>query len=151
MSFWNQLKEQAGSLAKNLGTEVAKFKNNDFASASMAVCALISAADGSIEPAEKQKTTALIMNNSVLSIFAPSDLKVKFDHFCDKLNNDFDFGKIEAIQAIAKLKTKPDQARAIIQIGIIIGSSDGNFDDSEKKALKEACLAVGINPTEYEL
>ncbi len=151
MSFWNQLKEQAGSLAKNLTTEVAKFKNNDFAAASMAVCALIAAADGSIDPSEKQKTTALIMSNSVLSIFAPSDLKVKFDFFCDKLNADFDFGKVEVIQAIAKLKSKPDQARAIIQIGIIIGSADGNFDVSEKKALKEACLAVGISPTEYDL
>lgn len=151
MSFWNNLKDQANSLAKNLTTEVAKFKNADFANAAMAVCSLIAAADGSIDAAEKQKTTALIMSNSVLSIFTPSDLKVKFDFFCTKLSSDYDFGKIEAIQAIAKLKSKPDQARAIIQIGVIIGSADGNFDDTEKKALREACLAAGINPSDFDL
>ena len=151
MSFWNNLKDQANSLAKNLTTEVAKFKNADFANTAMAVCSLIAAADGSIDAAEKQKTTALIMSNSVLSIFTPSDLKVKFDFFCTKLSSDYDFGKIEAIQAIAKLKSKPDQARAIIQIGVIIGSADGNFDDTEKKALREACLAAGINPSDFDL
>jgi tellurite resistance protein TerB len=151
MSFWNNLKEQAGSLAKNLSTEVSKFKNTEFANAAMAVCSLVAAADGSIDPSEKQKTTALIVNNSVLSIFNPSDLKTKFDFFCDKLSRDYDFGKIDAIQAISKLKSKPDQARAIIQIGIIIGSADGNFDQAEKKALREACLAAGINPSDYEL
>ncbi len=151
MSFWNNLKEQAGSLAKNLSTEVSKFKNTDFANAAMAVCSLVAAADGSIDPSEKQKTTALIINNTVLSIFPPTELKTKFDFFCDKLTRDYDFGKIDAIQAISKLKSKPDQARAIIQIGIIIGSSDGNFDQAEKKALREACLAAGISPSDYEL
>lgn len=78
-------------------------------------------------------------------------MKEKFDFYCDKLSQDFDFGKIEAIQAISKLKKKEDQARAVIQIGIIIGGADGNFDPNEKKVVKEACNAVGINPAEFDL
>ncbi|WP_279433022.1 TerB family tellurite resistance protein [Actinomadura bangladeshensis] len=37
----------------------------------------------------------------------------------------------------------PAEARAAIQIGIIIGGADGNFDSSEKAAVREACFAVG--------
>jgi tellurite resistance protein TerB len=151
MGFWDQLKSRAEDIGNSLKTEVSKFKNNDFASASMAICALIAAADGKIDPAERQKTAGFIINNETLKVFNASDLKTKFDFFCNKLESDFDFGKIEAIQAISKLRGKQDQARAMLQVGVIIGGADGNFDDHEKRALREACNAVGINPSEFDL
>ena len=151
MGFFDQLKTQASQMSANLQTQAAKFKNKEFADGTMAMCALIAAADGSIDPSERQKTTALIMSNETLKIFAPDELKTKFDFYCNKLSADFDFGRIEAIQAIGKLKSKPDQARAVIQIGIIIGGADGNFDAHEKKAVRDACLAVAIPPSDFDV
>lgn len=151
MGFLDQLKTQASTMSANLQTQAAKFKNKEFADGTMAMCALISAADGSIDASERQKTTALIMSNETLKIFQPTELKTKFDFYCDKLSGDFDFGRIEAIQAISKLKSKPDQARAVIQIGIIIGGADGNFDKDEMKAVRDACLAVGIPPSDFDV
>ena len=151
MSFWEKLKQNVSQMNDSLQTNISKFKNNDFADASMAICALIAAADGTIDTAERQKTTALIISNETLKIFPASELKQKFDFYCEKLSQDFDFGKIEAIQAIAKLNKKLDQGRAVIQIGIIIGGADGDFDSDEKKVVKEACHAVGINPGEFDL
>lgn len=151
MSFWDRLKENISNMNSSLQTSVAKFKNEDFATGCMAMCALIAAADGSIDGAEKQKTAALITANETLKVFPAAQLKEKFDFFCGKLSQDFDFGKIEAIQAIGKLKKKEDQARAVIQIGIIIGGADGNFDKDERKAVRDACLATGINPADFDL
>jgi tellurite resistance protein TerB len=151
MSFWDQLKQNVSSINNSLQTNISKFKNNEFAEASMAICALIAAADGTINSAERQKTAALIVSNETLKIFPALELKQKFDFYCEKLSQDFDFGKVEAIQAIAKLNKKLDQGRAVIQIGIIIGGADGNFDSDEKKVVKEACHAVGINPGEFDL
>lgn len=151
MGFFDQLKTQAASMSANLQTQVGKFKNKEFADGTMAMCALIAAADGSIDASERQKTTALIVSNETLKIFEASELKTKFDFYCNKLSADFDFGRIEAIQAIGKLKSKPDQARAVIQIGIIIGGADGNFDANEKKAVRDACLAVGISPSDFDV
>ncbi|MCL1474846.1 tellurite resistance TerB family protein [Argonema antarcticum] len=151
MSFWDQLKQNASNFNTSLQTSISKFKNNDFANASMAICALIAAADGSIDANERQKTSDLILSNETLKIFPASELREKFNFYCDKLSQDFNFGKIEAIQAIAKLNQKQDQGRAIIQIAIIIGGADGNFDKDEKKVVKEACHAVGINPQEFDL
>ena len=151
MAFFDQLKSRTQEMSSQLKTKAGQFKSKEFANGSMAMCALIAAADGSIEASERQKTAGLIMSNDVLSIFPPSELKQKFDFYCDKLTSDYDFGKVEAIATIAKLKKKQDQGRAVIQIGIIIGGADGNFDADEKKAVKEACFAVGISPSEFDL
>jgi len=151
MALWDQLKQRSQDMSAQLQTKAGQFKNNDFAKATMAVCALIAAADGSIDSEERRKVAGLITSNDVLSIFPASDLRADFDHFCDKLTQDFDFGKVEAIQAVSKLKPKQDQARAVIQIAIIIGGADGKFDSDEKRIVREACFAVGINPSEFDL
>lgn len=151
MSFWDNLKDKVATMNSSLQTSIGKFKNAEFANATMAMCAMIAAADGSVSGQEKSKIAALITNNEMLKIFPAAELKQKFDHFCDKMAADYDFGKIEAVQAISKLKSKPDQARAVVQIGIIIGGADGNFDPDEKKAVKEACNAVGIPASEFDL
>lgn len=151
MSFWDRLKQNVSQFNNSLQTNISKFKNNEFANASMAICALIAAADGTIGTDERRKTTDLILSNETLKVFPSSELREKFEFYCDKLSQDFNFGKVEAIQAISKLSQKPDQGRAVIQIGIIIGGADGNFDKDEKKVVKEACHAVGINPQEFDL
>lgn len=151
MSFWDQLKQNVSQFNNSLQTNISKFKNNEFANASMAICALIAAADGTIGTDERRKTTDLILSNETLKVFPSSELREKFEFYCDKLSQDFNFGKVEAIQAISKLNQKQDQGRAVIQIAIIIGGADGNFDKDEKKVVKEACHAVGINPQEFDL
>ena len=151
MSFWDQLKTNAATMNTQLQSKAAQFKNKEFADGCMAMCALIASADGTIDSAERTKTAALIGSNETLKIFPASELKAKFDFYCDKLKADADFGRIEAIQAIAKNKAKPDQARAIIQIGIVIGGADDNFDHYEKKAVRDACIASGIAPTDFDL
>ena len=151
MAFWDQLKSRTTELNSQLKTKSGQFRSKEFANATMAMCALIAAADGTIDPSERSKTAALIGSNDVLSIFPPDELRQKFDFYCDKLAKDRDFGKVEAIATIGKLKSKPEQGRAVIQIGIIIGGADGTFDADERQAVKEACFAVGIPPAEFDL
>jgi tellurite resistance protein TerB len=151
MALWDQLKSRTQTMNTQLKTKSGQFRNKEFANGSMAMCALIAAADGSIEPSERQKTASLISNNEVLGIFDANELRQKFDWYCDKLNQDYDFGKVEAIATIGKLKSKPEQARAVVSIGIIIGGADGNFDEHERKAVRDACFAVGIPPAEFDL
>jgi tellurite resistance protein TerB len=138
-------------MSSQVKTQVGKHKTKEFANASMAMCALIAAADGTIDPEERTKTAGFIASNDALSVFAPSELQEKFNWYASKLEQDFAFGKVEAIATIGKLRSKPDAARAVIQIGIIIGGADGNFDDDEKQAVREACNAVGIAPAEFDL
>ena len=140
MAFWDQLKAKAQEMNGQLKTKTSQFQNKEFKNASMAMCALIAAADGSIDPSERQKTAALIMSNESLAVFPPDELREQFDWYCSKLSSDYEFGKVEATATIAKLKSKQDQARAVIQIGIIIGGADGNFDEHERGVVRDMCL-----------
>ena len=87
----------------------------------------------------------------MLQNFPADQLQTIFNGYCDKLTADFDFGKVSVIQDIGKVKKKDSEARAVIQIGIIIGGADGNFDEAEKKAVRDACHALGIAPSEFDL
>lgn len=151
MGFWDQLTSRVADLQASTKTEVAKYQRKDFAKASMAMCALVGAADGTITADEHRKTAGFIANNDTLAVFDRGELQAHFDFYASKLAKDRDFGKVEAIATIGKLKGKPEAARAAIQVGIIIGGADGLFDDDEKQAVREVCHAVGIAPGEFDL
>lgn len=151
MGFWDDLKNKIGDMNESLQTNVARFKNEKFADSCMAMCAMVAAADGSIDADERRKTAGFIMANPTLQVFDTAKLQEKFNYFCEKLSQDFDFGKIEAMQTLSKLKGKDEQARACIQLGIVIGGADGDFDADEKKVVKEACGALGVDPATFDL
>ncbi|MGF7237045.1 MAG: tellurite resistance TerB family protein [Frankia sp.] len=151
MPIWNQLRQSAQGMQSQLVAKKNDLKSGSFRDASMAMCALVAAADGSIDPAERRKVAGLISSNEVLSNFPADQLLQIFNGYCDKLTADFDFGKVSVIQDIGKTKKKPAEARAVIQIGIIIGGADGTFDKDEQAVVKEACYAVGLAPSEFDL
>ena len=151
MALWDQLKSRVADFSAQTKTKVGQFKTKEFANASMAMSALIAAADGSIDPEERMRTEGFIRSNEALRVFPIDELLEKFNFYAGKLQSDYAFGKVEAIATIGKLKSKPDAARAVIQVGIIIGGADGNFDADEKQAVREACNAVGIAPSEFDL
>ncbi len=151
MAIWNQLRQSAQTMQDQLVAKKNDLKSGAFRDASMAMCALVAAADGSIDAEERRRVAGLITSNDALSNFAADDLRAKFEGYANKLSADFDFGKVGVIQEIGKVKKKPNEARAVIQIGIIIGGADGNFDDDEKKVVREACFALGIAPAEFDL
>lgn len=151
MPIWNQLRQSAQSMQQQLVAKKNDFKSGAFRDASMAMCALIAAADGSVSAEERRKVAGLIQANEVLQNFPADDLQHRFDDYLGKLSADFDFGKVSVLQEVAKVKKKPTEARAVIQIGIIIGGADGLFDDDEKKVVREACHAVGLPPAEFDL
>jgi tellurite resistance protein TerB len=93
----------------------------------------------------------LIATNEVLRNFDATDLQRRFDDNLGKLTADFALGKVSVLQEIAKAKKKPAEARAVIQIGIVIGGADGDFDKTEQAVVREACFALDLPPHEFDL
>ena len=87
----------------------------------------------------------------MLRNFPAEDLQRRFEENLGKLTADFDFGKVSVLQEIAKAKKKPAEARAVIQIGIVIGGADGKFDATEQGVVRDACFALGLPPAEFDL
>ncbi|WP_255945149.1 tellurite resistance TerB family protein [Streptomyces odontomachi] len=151
MALWDRLKESASTMQTQLVAKKNDLKSGAFRDASMAICALVAAADGTVDPAERRRVAQLIATNEVLQNFDAADLQRRFDDNLDKLTADFDFGKVSVLQEVAKAKKKPAEARAVIQIGIVIGGADGDFDKSERAVVREACFTLDLPPHEFDL
>ncbi|MFF5718675.1 tellurite resistance TerB family protein [Streptomyces buecherae] len=151
MALWDRLKDSAQTMQTQLQAKKTELKSGAFRDASMAMCALVAAADGSVDPAERQRVAALIASNDVLQNFPADDLQRRFDEYVNQLTRDFAMGKVGVLQTIGKVQKKPVEARAVLQIGIVIGGADGDFDKTEQGVVREACFAVGIDPAEFDL
>lgn len=151
MALWDRVKESASTMQTQLMAKKNDLKSGAFRDSSMAMCALVAAADGSIDPSERQRVAQLIATNDVLQNFAADDLRRRFDENIAKLTADFAFGKVSVLQEVAKAKKKPAEARAVIQIGIVIGGADGDFDKTEQAVVREACFALDLPPHEFDL
>ncbi|MEU0738680.1 TerB family tellurite resistance protein [Streptomyces sp. NPDC006134] len=151
MALWDRLKESASTMQTQLMAKKNELKSGAFRDASMAMCALVAAADGTIDPSERQRVAQLIATNEVLRNFDADDLRRRFESNLDKLTADFAFGKVSVLQEVAKARKKPAEARAVVQIGIVIGGADGDFDKDEQAVVREACYALDLPPHEFDL
>jgi tellurite resistance protein TerB len=140
-----------GLLKNQLGSIKTELKSGAYRDASMAMCALVAAADGQVDAAEIQQMESMILSNEVLQNFPPEQLRTRFHKHVDQLTRNFAQGKAEAMQDIAKAAKKPTEARAVIQTGIVIAGADGHFSQAEQMVLQEACAALGLNPAEFQL
>ncbi|GHF26766.1 MULTISPECIES: tellurite resistance TerB family protein [Streptomyces] len=151
MALWDRIKESAATMQTQLVARKNDLKSGAFRDASMAMCALVAAADGTVDPSERRRVAQLIAGNEVLQNFDAMDLQRRFEDNLGKLTADYDFGKVSVLQEIAKAKKKPAEARAVIQIGIVIGGADGDFDKDEQAVVREACFALDLPPHEFDL
>jgi tellurite resistance protein TerB len=140
-----------GLLKSQLGSLKSELKSGAYRDASMAMCALVAAADGHVDASEMQQMESMILNNEVLQNFPPEQLRTRFHKHVDQLTRNFAQGKAEALQDIAKAAKKPTEARAVVQTGIVIAGADGHFSQAEQMVLREACGALGLNPAEFQL
>ena len=151
MALWDRLKESASTMQTQLTAKKNDLTSGAFRDAAMAMCALVAAADGTVDPSERQRVAQLISTNEVLQNFPAEDLRRRFEDNLNKLTADFAFGKVSVLQEIAKAKKKPAEARAVVQIGIVIGGADGDFDKTEQAVVREACFTLGLPPHEFDL
>lgn len=151
MALWDKLKDSASTMQTQLNAKKNDLKSGGFRDASMAMCALVSAADGTIDPAERQRVSTLIASNEVLRNFPAEDLQRRFSDYCQQLSTDFEIGKVSVLQVIGKVAKKPNEARAVIQIGIVIGGADGDFDRTEQALVREVCFTLGVPPEEFDV
>ncbi|MCM2393242.1 tellurite resistance TerB family protein [Streptomyces albipurpureus] len=140
-----------GLLKSQLGSLKTELKSGSYRDASMAMCALVAAADGTVDPAERQHVESLILQNDVLQNFPPEQLRQRFNKHVDQLMFNFQQGKTEAMQEIAKAAKKPVEAKAVVQTGFVVAGADGYIAPAEAQVLREACMALGVSPQEFGL
>jgi len=145
------LKENTAKARATMAAEVSKFKNRSFMEAVVNGCAVVAAADGSIDASEKQKMIGYIQRAEELKHFEMSDVIAVFKKAADDFEFDADLGRAAAFQKIGRIKGKDEQARLLIRVVCAIANADGNFDENERQAVSEICTELSVNPADFDL
>ncbi|MFC8531304.1 tellurite resistance TerB family protein [Nocardia sp. NPDC057227] len=140
------LADKAPQWRSQLVSKKNEFTSGAFRDAVMGMCALVAAADGTVTAEERAQVAGLITGDAVLDNFPAEQLRTLFDGNCDRLVQDPAFGRAHVLQQITKVAGKPEQARAVVQIGIMIANADGTLSPAEVHAVRDACAALGIPP-----
>ncbi|WP_308211971.1 TerD family protein [Neobacillus cucumis] len=126
-----------------------RYKSQDLLDAVTAACALVAMADGSLDPAERQKMIEFVHQSEELRVFDTNKVIQKFNLFVSRMENDRMMGRAEAFRALGKIRTKPEIARLVARYCIAIGYADGNFDQNEQQMVTDICRELGLNPAEF--
>ena len=151
MGFFDDLKAKASEIKSGLVTEAKKYKNKDFHTAVVAACALIAYADGEVTADEKKKMAGFMQVNEAMKVFDLNTTIEIFNKYVQQMEFDLDIGRSEALSVIGKLSGKGAESRAVVRLACAIGAADGDFDDSEKAAVRSICHELSLDPAEFDL
>ena len=84
-------------------------------------------------------------------MYSTEDVIAIFDKYAKQFDSDVQIGQANALQAVAKVKDKSDEARLMVRVCCAIGAADGNFDDNEKAIVRKICTELGLNPQDFDL
>lgn len=145
------LRDNTAAVRARMTAEVSKFKNKAFMEAAVSGCALVAAADDSIDSSEKQKMIGFIERSEELKHFETRQVIETFQRVAGDFDFDFAIGKGMALKTIAKIKGNEEQARLLVRLVCAIGAADGNFDDKERAVVSEIARELGLNPADFDL
>lgn len=151
MSALDWLKQQASTIQQTLGDEMTRFKNRDLMEGVVAGCAMVGYANGSVSAAEKQKMMGFLQSSDAMKVYDINQVLDTFGRYSRQFEFDTDIGQAEALKVIGKLRGKPDEARLLVRVCCAIGSSDGDFEDSERQAARSICRELGLDPADFYL
>ncbi|MEE4379078.1 MAG: tellurite resistance TerB family protein [Candidatus Competibacteraceae bacterium] len=145
------LKNRVQEVSANLKNEVNKVRNKSFMEGVVAGCALVAYADGVVKPEEKQKMMGFLRTSEALSVFSTDEVINTFEKFAKNFDFDLAVGEANALQAVGKLKSKESEARLMVRVCCAIGAADGDFDESEKAAVRKVCQELGLSFKDFDL
>ncbi len=151
MSIFDKVASAFNTGRAELTTQISRYKNKKFMQGTVSVCAYIAMASDGAGATEKQKMMGFIKSSKELKVFSAAEVIDFFNKITASFDFDLDIGKGEAMVHILALKDDAGAAQLAMRVGIAVAKSDGDFDAQEKKAAKEICQALGLDPAEHQL
>ncbi len=122
----------------------AERRNRQLIDGAMAACALIAAADGSVDPEERQQAIASFEELGMFRHVDAGEAIARFDAHVSTLLADPVQAHAELLGLIAKLRGDRRSAELIVSICRAVSSADGVVDENETKRIGEVALALGL-------
>lgn len=151
MSFFDDLKSKANDVHAKLTEEAKRFLNKGFHEAVVAACAVVASSNGAISSEEKKKMMGFMELNETMKVFDKNVTIKLFNKYTEQIEFDVDLGRNEALTVVGKLSGKKSESRVVVRLVCAIGAADGDFDDDEKKEVRQICKMLDLDPAEFDL
>lgn len=146
-----RLRTRAPQWREELLAQRNELRGGAFRDAAMGLCALVAAADGGIDPEYRARVAHLIGADPALQHFSADELRNLFEDNCSRMSMDPGFGRAYVMAQIAKSTGNIVEARAVVQLGIIIGNAEDGLAVHAIAAIREACQVLHLDPHEFDL
>jgi tellurite resistance protein TerB len=138
------MSNEARKVDPRLLDQIAELRDLRMLGGAMATSALVAMADQRVAMSESLATQA-ILNSTELLKGCDRELALDlYTDYVDKIRQDFELGKEDALDAIRACADDVEAAELIIRVGIAVAKADSEFSEAESEMIEEICEAVGI-------
>lgn len=131
---------------------VNKFSGRkDFLEAVCASCALVAAADGSVEDSEVETTIKTIASNpSLQAAFSSREIESTADAMLKRAQAGRT-GRMGLYKEIEDIKADAEMAETVYLAAWDVAESDGSVADEEKAVMAKIADRLGVNPAQFDV
>ena len=134
-----------------IAREHERLQNRPFLEATMAASALVAMADGKVKFSELSALDELLESVRELQVYDPHVAVDLCRDYVEAISANAESGKTKALEAVGKIAGDDEAARLVIQMGLVISRSDGDFSESEMDTVRDLCAALWLDPGDVGL
>ena len=129
--------------------DARRLPGRPFLDATMAACAMIAQADGTVSFSESHRLDEILVNLEELKIFDPHEAVDLFKDYVDAIVEDPETGRNTVFKAIARIKDEANAAPLLVRICLSISFADGEFHPAERERVVEICELLGLEAKNF--
>jgi len=138
-------------LRELIHTQLERHHNLPFLKATMAACAVVAIADGSIAFTQRIRVDQILETLDTLKVFDPHEGVNLFNAYTNSILKDPASGHTRAIAAMMPMAKNPEIAKLLIRACRAISEANGDISLVEKIELITLCSLLGVDPADCGL
>jgi len=138
------MSNEARVVDRRILEQVVELRDRQLLGGAVATSALVAMADHRVAMSESLAVQAMLAGAELLK---DCDRELALDLYTDhidRLRDDFEAGKQDALEAIRACAEDIEAAELIIHVGVAIAKADREFSEVEREMIDDICEAVGI-------
>ncbi len=134
------------SLTEMFQERLKRQQNRPFLEGVMAACAMVATTNGKVSFAENVRVDQILQTLDSLKVFDPHEGVDIFRAFCDSILENPTVGHAQALEAVAKISSQPEEGCLLLRVCVAVSEADGEASLADQIEIVSICSRFGIEP-----
>ena len=131
--------------------QMRRHRNRPFLRGTMAACALVASADGTVSFGERVRVDQVLQTLEALQVFDPHEGVDQFNEFTDAILASPAHGRATAVEAMLAAAATPSTAELLIRICLAVSEANGEVRLVDQIEIVMLCGLLGVEPSDFGL